>query len=294
MKRYILFLLVTIISFGAFAQQGTKKVGIYITGEINANYKKVIVSKMISQITQTNGYVAVERTNEFLSALSREQDYQLSGAVSDNDIARLGAQFGVNYVLVADLSELFEEIFVSARAIDVETAQIVAATELSSKVNSMESLTDLANNISKNFIGALKYSGMFARIKIGKVTDITQLDELPANLINDPDLIDYFVCAHKNNTRQYTSSSVDIPVIMEVAYRRDEDMRGAYPNSSYSPITRSTYKVIIWSYGVDDHYLCWDWTIYKGRKTDMSNFTGEYYNPLGGYGRSTYYYLYFD
>ncbi len=294
MKRYILFLLTTMISFGVFAQPSTKKVGIYITGEINANYKKVIVSKMISQITQTDGFVAVERTNEFLSALSREQDYQLSGAVSDNDIARLGAQFGVHYVLVADLSELFEEVFVSARAINVETAQIIAATETNSKVDSMQSLTDLANNISKDFIGALKYSGMFAQIKIGKVTDITQLDELPANLINDPDLIDYFVSTHRNNTRQYTSSSVDIPVIMEVVYRRDEDMRGAYPNSSYSPITRSTYKVIAWSYGVDDYYFLWDWTIYKGRKTDMSDLTGEYHDPLGGYGRSVYYYLYFD
>uniref|UniRef100_UPI0040578409 FlgO family outer membrane protein n=1 Tax=Alistipes sp. TaxID=1872444 RepID=UPI0040578409 len=229
------------ISFGVFAQPSTKKVGIYITGEINANYKKVIVSKMISQITQTDGFVAVERTNEFLSALSREQDYQLSGAVSDNDIARLGAQFGVHYVLVADLSELFEEVFVSARAIDVETAQIIAATETNSKVDSMQSLTDLANNLSKNFIRAIKYQGILSKVKSVKLSGNTLYEIIGRiwrqEIIKDVDLLKYILDNKPDIGYPVVIGIDEVPQNVYIIRQSDPRYNGLQTTSDYYDIT---------------------------------------------------------
>lgn len=113
---------------------------------------------MVTGITRSENYSAVERTADFLAELNKEQDYQMSGAVSDNQIIRLGAQFGVRYVLVADVSEVFESMFISARMIDVQTAQITNSTETSGGVNSMEDLTKLADNIVLYLFYAKEYA----------------------------------------------------------------------------------------------------------------------------------------
>ena len=102
-----------------------KKVAVYMTGSnIDQSYKKVIGAKIVSAVTQSGEYAAVERTAEFLAALSAESDYQTSGEVRDSQIARLGQKFGVKYVIVADISELFDELFISSRLINVETGLV--------------------------------------------------------------------------------------------------------------------------------------------------------------------------
>jgi len=96
------------------AQQTIKqKVAVYVTGDGENGYKKVIGSKLVTGITRSENYAAVERTADFLTELTKEQDYQMSGAVSDNQIARLGQQFGVRYVLVADVFPSFSSLCLS-------------------------------------------------------------------------------------------------------------------------------------------------------------------------------------
>ena len=66
-----------------------KKVAVYMTGnDVQDSYKKVIGSKLVSAITATNEYAAVERTADFLAVLSSEHDFQTSGEVQDSQIAR--------------------------------------------------------------------------------------------------------------------------------------------------------------------------------------------------------------
>ena len=149
MKRYFVFVAIIfgVIAPSISAQTAKQKVAVYMTGDVDNGYKKVIGSKLVTGITRSEQYVAVERTADFLSELTKEQDYQMSGAVSDNQIARLGQQFGVRFVLVADVSEVFESMFISARMIDVQTAQITNSTESSANVNNIDGLTELAEDI---------------------------------------------------------------------------------------------------------------------------------------------------
>lgn len=159
MRRILFSVMAVLCLLGstAAAQTVKQKVAVYVTGEVETGYKKVIGSKLVTGITRSDDYAAVERTADFLAEMAKEQDYQMSGAVSDNQIARLGQQFGVRYVLVADISEVFESIFVSVRMIDVQTAQITGATEASSVVNSMEGLTELADTVIANLLGGIAY-----------------------------------------------------------------------------------------------------------------------------------------
>lgn len=168
MKKIIYLIVVFFCLFGsnAMAQIVKHKVAVYVTGDVENNgYKKVIGSKLVSSITRSNEFVAVERTTDFLAELQKEQDYQTSGAVSDNQIVKLGQQFGVRYVLVADLSEIFESLFISVRMIDVQTGQIIGATEASNALGSMDGLINLSETIISELlddIGGIKIIGPFS------------------------------------------------------------------------------------------------------------------------------------
>lgn len=149
--RYILTLaFIAGVGFGAYAQDAPKKkVAVYITGkDMNESHKKVIGSKLVSAITESGEYAAVERTADFLAALSAENDYQTSGEVRDSQIAALGQKFGVKYVAVADMSEVFDEYFVAARLINVETGMVERAYDTNSPAESMSQLVDLSKNVA--------------------------------------------------------------------------------------------------------------------------------------------------
>lgn len=149
MKKLFLLLLAMFAVTAVCEAQAKKKVAVYVTGEdVSSAYKKVIGAKMVTGITRSNSFVAVERTADFLSALSAEQDYQVSGAVKDSQIVKIGQGFGVRYVAVVDVSELFDELFVSARLIDVETGRIIRSFDASSPAEEMSQLVELSDKVA--------------------------------------------------------------------------------------------------------------------------------------------------
>lgn len=126
-----------------------KKVAVYVTpNELTKEVNQVLGDKLVAGFTSSGRYVAVERTNSFLSQIGKEQKYQRTGAVSDGDISRLGKQSGVRYVCVADISEVLGEKFVSARLIDVETAEVVNSYDAGGKMNSIKDCISVANRIA--------------------------------------------------------------------------------------------------------------------------------------------------
>ena len=141
------FVMLLMVLQTAFAQQ--KKVAVYMTGE-ESGEKKVLGDQLAAAFARSGKYVAVERTASFLAELQKEHSYERTGAVKDSEIAALGVQFGVNYVCVADISEVFGEKYISARLIDVETAEIVNTHNVSGQMNSMNQCLQMAGEITKN------------------------------------------------------------------------------------------------------------------------------------------------
>lgn len=157
MKRYFVFLAIIfgMIAPSATAQVVKKKLAVYMTdNNVDDDYKKVIGAKFVSTITATNEFAAVERTAEFLAALSNEHDYQTSGEVKDNQIARVGQKLGVRYVVVVDISEVFEELFIASRMINVETGLVERAFEANGPAESMGQLVDLSTKVANGLMKA--------------------------------------------------------------------------------------------------------------------------------------------
>ena len=154
MKRiiFIALILLGVVAPTTYAQISKKKVAVYMTGEIEESYKKVIGAKLVSAITATDEYAAVERTADFLAALASEQDYQTSEEVRDSQIASIGQRFGVLYVVVADVNEIFSEMFISARLINVETGLVEKSADEAGNPTNMSSLIDLSNKIANKLL----------------------------------------------------------------------------------------------------------------------------------------------
>ena len=151
MKKLFVFILL-VLSLTAFAQQ--KKVAVYVTGE-DAGINKVLGSKLVSAIARSNEFTAIERTESFLAELSKEQNYQRTGAVDDSELSRLGKQFGVQYICVASVLDAFNEKYLSARLIDVETAQVERTASSSGAIQSLDGIVAAANTISTDLLSSL-------------------------------------------------------------------------------------------------------------------------------------------
>jgi hypothetical protein len=130
MKNLLFVILATAsILYAGFAFGQQQKVAVYVTGAEEEGLNEFMGAYLVDAIVNSSNYQAVERTSDFIKELNKEQDYQRTGAVNDNQISELGRQFGVQLVCVAKIGKMGNRQFVSARLIDVETATVKNSTK---------------------------------------------------------------------------------------------------------------------------------------------------------------------
>lgn len=254
--RIVLAIIATILSLSSIAQL---KVAVYVTGDINQGYKKVIGSKLTSGITNSGDYAAVERTADFLAAISKEQDYQMSGVVNDKQIVQLGQQFGVHYVLVADITNVFESVFVSARMIDVETGMISKSTETDMTINSTQDLM----KISEVIIKGLKLAPAVLE-KIGPINSLSML-------ANTKIPYGYKIC-DISDIRKYTErgKKVSFPIITDIVKNR-VFTAAAYYDTEYIVYVSINEKRTVVAYEIKEPLV-------QKYYTDIYNDSGRIWN----------------
>jgi hypothetical protein len=97
-------------------------------------------------------YTAVERTYDFLKELDNEHEYQRTGSVDDEQISKLGRQFGVSLVCVVKVSAMNKEYYLSARLIDVETATVTKSAKPVTFI--AENLSEACEDVTKQLFGS--------------------------------------------------------------------------------------------------------------------------------------------
>jgi len=147
--------LVFILTICAIATaQDLPKIAVYVTGDVSDNEKKALGTRMLASLVSIKRYRGIERSNAFLAEIEKEQIRQRSGEIDDNQISALGKQFGVKFVCIADLTPAFGEFQVSARIVNVETAEVEFIGESSGPLKSMADLERVSDQVVKNmFIG---------------------------------------------------------------------------------------------------------------------------------------------
>lgn len=99
---------------------------VYATGTQNdqplsASLQTVVQNKTITKLTGEGNYRLIERSNEFLIQINKEQKVQQSGDVADNQIAEIGAGYGAEKICVVSITIIDQYLYIATRIVDVTT-----------------------------------------------------------------------------------------------------------------------------------------------------------------------------
>ncbi len=80
---------------------------------------------LISELAQNDALRIVERAD--LQALLREQELAAEGRVDASTAARIGRLVGARYMILGNFVDIFEQVRMDARVVDVETGELLRA-----------------------------------------------------------------------------------------------------------------------------------------------------------------------
>ena len=155
-QKIVFTLLLTLLfSVDVFARaRNLPKIAVYVTGsDIGSEVNTALATRLLEAFVNSKQYVAVERSEMFMAEVEKEHIKQRSGAVDDEQIRRLGKQAGVQFVCVANITRAFETYQVSARIIDIETAEVSVIGVVDSPLRTMNDLTMAARLIVAKILG---------------------------------------------------------------------------------------------------------------------------------------------
>ncbi|MCL2689835.1 MAG: penicillin-binding protein activator LpoB, partial [Chitinispirillia bacterium] len=141
------------ISVSSYANDGLPRIAVYVTGQVPDNEKKVLGTRMLTALVKSGRYSGIERSESFLAEIQKEHIKQRSGAIDDDQISKLGRQFGVRYVCIADITPAYNAYQVSARIINVETAEVTFIGEAFSGLKTTKDLTEASDKVVANMFG---------------------------------------------------------------------------------------------------------------------------------------------
>jgi len=144
-KKLLPFLLVLFCT--ATLAADLPRIAVYVTGDVPENEKNALGTVMLSSLINSGRYRGIERSNSFLAEIDKEQSTQRDGSIDDGQISELGKRFGVMFVCIAAITPAFGSYMVSARIVDVESAEVVFIGQASSSLRTMDDLTQASDEV---------------------------------------------------------------------------------------------------------------------------------------------------
>ncbi|MBR5603268.1 MAG: hypothetical protein IKW51_03545 [Bacteroidales bacterium] len=152
-KQSFLLLISMMFSVSLYSQ---KSVAVYVTSSesVPKETSKILGSELVSAITKNENYIAVERTDDFLSQISNEQG--VYSKIDDNQLYNFGKKFGASNVCVADITKFGDEYYIVARLLDINTAKVWKTSKITSTLNSLSELINASELLSEDLFGSKK------------------------------------------------------------------------------------------------------------------------------------------
>lgn len=94
----------------------------------------------------------VERSEAFTRQIDRELITQTSGVVDNNQISRMGKQYGIKQIMVANIEYAMNSYNISARMINIETASVMNASQLYSTDNNFGGIRKISIGMVEDMI----------------------------------------------------------------------------------------------------------------------------------------------
>ena len=151
MKKQLL--IIFSLLFVVFTASGISKVAVLDASlgvGVHPNASAIVADTINEQFVKSDDYIAIDRA--YISNIQEEKKFQLSGDVNSDDIKELGATFGAEFLCIANVSQLGSTYTVSARLIEVETAQVVSQ-ESARMQGQIDVLFNVAEEVGAKLIG---------------------------------------------------------------------------------------------------------------------------------------------
>jgi len=101
-------------------------------------------------------FKVIERADAFTRQIDREQGTQRSGHIADDQIARLGKQYGIERILVASIEQAMGNYNISARIINIETASVEKASQIAVIDSNLKGLETIPVRMVEDMMGLTK------------------------------------------------------------------------------------------------------------------------------------------
>ncbi|MDR0307537.1 MAG: CsgG/HfaB family protein [Chitinispirillales bacterium] len=129
------------------------KIAVYVAGGMEENAKRIVAANIIDGLVNSGSYRMIERSDDFLDELTKEQQKQRDGSVDEKQIVSLGRQAGAQFICITDVTSAFGKSQVSARIVDVMTADVVASGVSNVSVDSMDDLIKASAEVVDRLLG---------------------------------------------------------------------------------------------------------------------------------------------
>lgn len=165
-----LFLLSCLVLTALVTMAQTKRVAILEVvdreGKIGYSEKMMLRSNMARAVANTSGYEAYDRSD--MDAIMSEHNFQRTGLVSDDQIRKLGKMAGVSLILVTEAVLFGNEIFVSAKILNVETAKVEIMDNITMGLDAA-SMQQSCAQLAKGLFGATNYSSAVEKYSLQRM-----------------------------------------------------------------------------------------------------------------------------
>lgn len=138
-------LLCVLGGIGMQAQAKKYTMSVIVTGNVSEAARDIVSSSFMQRLSGNSDYVVFERNKAFLDALTKEQEYQVNGTVPESEIRSLGSRMGVDYVAVVQVQFIGESILITAKILNLETAQIIKSCTETREYENPETLKAMAD-----------------------------------------------------------------------------------------------------------------------------------------------------
>ena len=134
---------------------GKPRVAFYFVGEEpREGVFRPLGGQITKAVVESGEYIAVDRTAALRTLLSSERDYQMSGAVDEDQMAALGKEWGVKYVISIEITKSIDAFYIEAKMVDVEGSYIAKMGHVETKFRSSVDVTAAAEKLVADLLGA--------------------------------------------------------------------------------------------------------------------------------------------
>ena len=110
-------------------------VGIVNMSSPSSSLSNYIIDSIIMHLVNVDNYIVIERSE--LNIIQKEQEYQLSGEVSDDTAISIGKQLGIQIIVTGSILPLGNNYSLRIKLTEVQTAQIIGTKIFTVKPDSV-------------------------------------------------------------------------------------------------------------------------------------------------------------